>query len=107
MREEVSMKVKSLGKKALKVAPVAVVAGVAIAGTAIAGTDTTFDSITTTINDWATGSLGKTLSIGCLLVGGGIAIATQSVKTAISAVGLALTLAYGPGVLQGMFTALF
>jgi len=34
-------------------------------------------------------------------------VISQSLKTAISAVGLALALTYGPGVLQGLFTALF
>ena len=79
----------------------------ATAEMAMAGTDTTFDTVTTTVHDWATGSLGKALTTGTLLVGGGVAVATQSVKTAISATGLALVLAYGPDVLQGLFTALF
>ena len=94
------------GKKVLKVLP-AVAAFSLASGTALAGTDTTFDNITATINDWATGSLGKTLTIGTLLVGGGMAVVSQSLKTALSAVGLALALAYGPGVIQGLFTALF
>jgi hypothetical protein len=97
-------KVRVLGKKVL---PVAGVATVVVAGKAMAGADTTFDDITTTINDWATGSLGKTLTLGTLLVGGGYAVASQSVKAAISAVGVALILAYGPSVLQGIFSAMF
>lgn len=77
------------------------------AGAALAGTDTTFDDITMQIQGWAEGSLGKTLAVGALLVGGGYAVATQSLRAAIVAVGLALTLAYGPGVIAGIFTATF
>ena len=107
-------KVKALAKKVFRKVGKkgAVVAGAAgmmalRAGAVHAGTDTTFDSIATTVSDWAQGSLGKTLAIGSLLVGGGYAVASQSLRAAVTAVGLALTMAYGPGVLGGIFTAMF
>ena len=104
--EKVKGFIRKVGKKG------AVVAGVAgmmalRAGAAHAGSDTTFDSIATTVSDWAQGSLGKVLAIGSLLVGGGYAVASQSLRAAVTAVGLALTMAYGPDVLGGIFTAIF
>jgi len=97
---------KNWKSRILKALPI--VGGCAlVAGSAMAGTDTTFDTITTQLNDWAQGSLGKVLTLATLLVGGGYAVATQSVRAAISAGGIALTLAYGPTVLQGIFTAVF
>ena len=92
--------------KVAKALPVAGAVGLA-AGSAFAGQDTTFNTITTTINDWLTGSLGKALSIATLAVGGGYAVATQSAKAAVSATGIALILAYGPDALDSIFTALF
>ena len=98
---------KARKSKVVKALPVAGAVGLAAAGSAFAGTDTTFDDITTTVSDWLSGSLGKALSIGTLAVGGGYAVATQSAKAAVSATGIALVLAYGPDVLEGIFTALF
>lgn len=100
---------KVLGKVGKAGAVVAGAAGcIALrAGAAHAGTDTTFDSITQTVQGWAEGSLGKVMAIGSLVVGGGYAVATQSLRAAVTAVGLALIMAYGPGVLGGIFTAVF
>ena len=97
---------KRVGRKATVAAGMAGMVALR-AGAAHAGTDTTFDTITTTVQGWAEGSLGKVLAIGSLVVGGGYAVATQSLRAAVTAVGLALTMAYGPGVLSGIFTATF
>lgn len=105
--KELIKKVKRLSKKAAPVACATGVGAAVVAAKAHAGTDTTFDTLTTTIQGWGEGSLGKLMAIGTLLVGGGMAIMTQSLKTAISAVGVALALSYGPGVLSGLFTAVF
>ena len=97
---------KKVGKKGAVVAGAAGMMALRV-GAAHAGTDTTFDSVVTTVQSWAEGSLGKVLAIGSLVVGGGYAVASQSLRAAVTAVGLALTMAYGPGVLGGIFTATF
>jgi len=105
--KELIQKAKRLSKKAAPVACAVGVGTAVVAAKAHAGSDTTFDDITSTIQGWSEGSLGKLMSIGTLLVGGGMAIATQSVRTAVSAVGLALALGYGPNVLASLFSAIF
>ena len=83
-----------------------IVAGlVAAAGAASAGSDTAFDSIFTILNDWATGSLGKVIAIAMFIVGLGAGIVKQSVMAVVAGIGAAVVLAYGPGVIDSIFTA--
>lgn len=74
-----------------------------LAGT---GGDTTFQTIYTTLQSWATGTLGKTLALGALVVGIAIGLANQTVIAAAIGVAFAMVLSYGPGVLEGIFAAL-
>lgn len=78
---------------------------VAVAGVAAAGSDTAFDSIFTILNDWATGSLGKVIAIAMFIVGLGAGIVKQSVMAVVAGIGAAVVLAYGPGVIDSIFTA--
>lgn len=78
---------------------------VAVSGAASAATgDATFDQIVTTLQDWAEGSLGRTISLAMLIVGIATGIVRQSVIAAVAGVAGALVMAYGPQVLLGIFT---
>lgn len=81
-------------------------ASILVAGAAQAGSDTTFDAINTMLSDWATGSLGKVISMTMFILGIGAGIVKQSIMAVAAGVGAALVLAYGPGVIDTMFTAI-
>lgn len=67
--------------------------------------DTTFQTIYDTLNTWATGTLGKVISIAMFIVGLAAGIVRQSIMAVVAGVAAAITMAYGPGVIDGMFTA--
>ncbi|MEC4720479.1 TraA family conjugative transfer protein [Noviherbaspirillum sp. CPCC 100848] len=72
---------------------------------AVAGTDTTFSTVVTNLNNWMTGSLGKVFAVGSLGVGLAIGVVKQSIMSVVTGVAIALAGSIGPGVLQGIFTA--
>jgi len=77
----------------------------AVAGSAsAASSDATFGDIVTTLRDWAEGSLGRTIALAMLIVGIATGIVRQSVIAAVAGVAGALVMAYGPTVLEGIFT---
>ena len=72
-----------------------------------AGTDTTFDDMTMMLSDWTEGSLGKGFAILALLMGVGLAAVRQSFIALFAGIGVALGATIGPGIVDGMFTAIF
>lgn len=78
---------------------------VAASGVALAGGDLTFDLISGQLTEWAQGSLGKVVAIAMFIVGLGAGIVKQSVMAIVAGIGAAIILNYGPGVINGMFTA--
>lgn len=85
-----------------------VLAAMAVGGSALAAangsSETTFSAITNTVNDWATGSLGKLLAIAAFLIGMGVGLVRQSAIAVVVGLAFAIILAYGPGVISGIFT---
>lgn len=79
--------------------------GLAVTLDAAAGTDTTFSTVVTNLNNWMTGSLGKVFAVGSLGVGLAIGVVKQSIMSVVTGVAIALAGSIGPGVLQGIFTA--
>jgi conjugal transfer pilus assembly protein TraA len=76
------------------------------AASAFAATgDTTFQTIFDTLNGWATGTLGKVIAISMFIVGLAAGIVRQSIMAVVAGVAAAITMAYGPGIIDGMFTA--
>lgn len=73
-------------------------------GTALAGADTTFDSIYTTISDWATGSLGKLFAVAAFIIGMGIGLVRQSAMAIVLGLAFALIMFYGPGIIDSLVT---
>ena len=79
----------------------------AIASPAFAGQGgTEFTDIYDLLTGWSKGTLGKVMAVGMFLVGIGMGIVRQSVTAAVTGVGGALVLNYGPQVIDNVFTAL-
>lgn len=74
----------------------------AAGGTATGG-DAEFGSILTMVTSWLTGSLGKLLALVCLAVGMAAGVLRQSMIAVIVGIAFALALAFGPGVISGIF----
>jgi conjugal transfer pilus assembly protein TraA len=85
---------------------VALAAALTFAFTAAqAGTDTDFADVSDKLKAWATGSLGKTFSIGSFVIGLGAGIAKQSLMAAAVGIGTGLVSAYGPPAIDKLMTA--
>jgi len=67
--------------------------------------NSSFSSIVSLLEGWATGSLGRTVALGTFVVGGITAIAKQSLMFGTVSTGGAVMMAYGPTILTGMFSA--
>ena len=72
-------------------------------GSGSGGTD--FADIVTTLTDWSTGTLGKTIALGMFIVGLAAGIVDQSIIAVVVGVSGALALSYGPAVLATIFSA--
>ena len=67
-----------------------------------AGTE--FDSLYNILRGWATGGLGKSISIIFLLVGLGMGAIRGSIVGAIVCISAALALVLAPGIIDAVFT---
>lgn len=77
---------------------------VAASGAAVAGTDTTFDTVYTTLSNWATGSLGKLFAVAAFIIGMGIGLVRQSAMAIVLGLAFALIMFYGPGIIDNLVT---
>jgi conjugal transfer pilus assembly protein TraA len=78
----------------------------ACAGPALAGgTGTEFQSMYTTMLDWATGFLGKSIAIAAFILGAGIGVARSSPIPALAGVVFALFMVYVPTIIDSIMTA--
>lgn len=84
---------------------VATSAAMANAGTTAATPDSTFDEIYDTIVGWSEGSLGKVIAIAAFLVGMAAGIMRQSAMAVVLGLAFALIFAYGPTIINNIFTA--
>lgn len=82
-----------------------VLSGAALANSASGGTGgaTEFQGMFDAIVLWSEGYLGKLLAIGAFLIGMGMGIAKQSIIAVALGIAFALTLAYGPAIITGVF----
>lgn len=75
--------------------------------TAIAGTTgAEFGNLYNLLLGWTEGFLGKALAFAAFLFGAGFGVAKQTIVPAVMGIVFALVFAVGPGVIQGMMTAL-
>lgn len=76
------------------------------AGTALAGTTgAEFQTMYTTLLNWVTGFLGKSIAIAAFILGAGIGIARSSPIPALVGVVFALFMVYVPNIIDGIMTA--
>jgi len=76
------------------------------AGSAVAGTTgAEFQTMYTTLLDWVTGFLGKSIAIAAFILGAGIGIARSSPIPALVGVVFALFLVYVPTIIDSIMTA--
>ena len=79
---------------------------VCLAGSAAAGTTgTEFQSMYTTLLNWATGFLGKSIALAAFILGAGIGIARSSPIPALAGVVFALFMVYVPTIIDSIMTA--
>ena len=80
-----------------------------VAGTSVAfaaaNPDPVFNAALVQLHAWLTGWLGKTLAMCSLVVGMGVAVATQSQMARLTAMAIALVCAFGPGIIESVFSA--
>ena len=76
-------------------------AGAALAGT----TGTEFQTMYTTLLNWANGYLGKSIAIAAFILGAGIGIARSSPIPALVGVVFALFMVYIPTIIDSIMTA--
>lgn len=78
-----------------------------MAGTsvALAGADSSFNIVVTMLRDWTEGSLGQLFAIGSFTTGLATTIMRGSLMPAVVGLGVAMAAAWGPGILNGMFSA--
>ncbi len=79
------------------------------AGTSLAfaatNPDTVFSGALDQVHAWMTGWLGKTLAASSLVIGMGVAVATQSQVARLTSMVIALAFALGPGIIESVFSA--
>jgi len=99
------MKLKSMFKKfGPTAAMVALVSLVPLAAMAGAG-GTEFDVIYGQLSDWTTGTLGKIIALGMIMVGLGMGVVRQSIVAVVVGVGGGLALANAPAVIDNIVGA--
>ena len=77
-----------------------------LAGSALAGTTgTEFQTIYTTLLNWASGFLGKSIAIAAFILGAGVGLARSSPIPALVGVVFALFMFYVPTIIDGIMTA--
>ena len=96
------MKMINITRVSLVSAALAMGAGMAAAGT----TGGEFGQLYNVLLGWTTGFLGKAMAFAAFLFGAGYGVANQTIVPAILGIVFALVFAIGPGVIQGMMTAL-
>ena len=76
------------------------------ASSAFAGTTgTEFQSMYTTLLNWATGYLGKAIAVAAFILGAGIGVARSSPIPALVGVVFALFMVYVPTIIDSIMTA--
>ena len=96
------MKMKNVTRISLVSTALVMGAGLAAAGT----TGTEFGNLYNILLGWTTGFLGKAMAFAAFLFGAGYGVANQTIVPAILGIVFALVFAIGPGVIEGMMTAL-
>ena len=87
------------------IAPVAIVLALGATSAFAGTTGTEFQTMYTTLLNWATGYLGKAIAVAAFILGAGIGVARSSPVPALAGVGVALFMDYVPTIIDSIMTA--
>ena len=94
---------RRISQRALAFALLAASLAPCIAQAGVGGAE--FDTIYSTLTDWAQGTLGRVIALGMILVGLGIGVIRQSIMGAIVGVAGGLALFNAPDIIDGIVGA--
>ena len=86
-------------------APVALILALGATSAFAGTTGDEFQTMYTTLLDWATGYLGKAIAIAAFILGAGVGIARSSPIPALAGVVFALFMVYVPTIIDTIMTA--
>ena len=89
------------------IAPVAIVLALGATSAFAGTTGTEFQTMYTTLLNWATGYLGKAIAVAAFILGAGIGVARSSPVPALAGVVFALFMVYVPTILDSIMKAIF
>ena len=87
------------------VAPVALLLALGATSAFAGTTGTEFQTMYTTLLNWATGYLGKAIAVAAFILGAGIGVARSSPIPALAGVVFALFMVYVPTIIDSIMTA--
>ena len=87
------------------VAPVALLLALGATSAFAGTTGTEFQTMYTTLLNWATGYLGKAIAVAAFILGAGIGVARSSPVPALAGVVFALFMVYVPTIIDSIMTA--
>ncbi len=87
------------------IAPVALLLALGATSAFAGTTGTEFQTMYTTLLNWATGYLGKAIAVAAFILGAGIGVARSSPIPALAGVVFALFMVYVPTIIDSIMTA--
>jgi len=87
------------------IAPVALLLAIGATSAFAGTTGTEFQTMYTTLLNWATGYLGKAIAVAAFILGAGIGVARSSPIPALAGVVFALFMVYVPTIIDSIMTA--
>ncbi len=87
------------------IAPVALLLALGATSAFAGTTGTEFQTMYTTMLNWATGYLGKAIAVAAFILGAGIGVARSSPIPALAGVVFALFMVYVPTIIDSIMTA--
>ena len=88
-----------------RIAPVALLLALGATSAYAGTTGTEFQTMYTTLLNWATGYLGKAIAVAAFILGAGIGVARSSPIPALAGVVFALFMVYVPTIIDSIMTA--
>ena len=87
------------------IAPVALLLALGATSAFAGTTGAEFQTMYTTLLNWATGYLGKSIAVAAFILGAGIGVARSSPIPALAGVVFALFMVYVPTIIDSIMTA--
>ena len=69
------------------------------------GTSTEFDTLVVKLQQWATGGLGRSISLAAVIVGAMVSVVRSNPMPILSGIAFAIILNFTPGIITGLLSA--